>query len=334
MDPQPIPLHSRASAHLFDEEDVIEFEDFFERNQEDIQGPSASIESLIGPDLFCDPVFDSLPPENEFPELMHDALNTIQNTSSVGPGLRPRGANGKLLVYSGMKVDEVPSYSFNFELTQLSDQVEPENAYCVGVFVKHGSSIIGQLDAFLIDREAESNASFSALCGHSDYVRGVVSSVCDDHGVVRYGNVDVLTASYHKTASRGGLLVLKSITVHPQHRCDDVGIRCVLALLHWLNTDAAALTATLRVSSTWSLALVAPLGQQGKLYPLSVRDRPVENNRVVQQFLRIGFQQTEVGSSVMYVTPARLQQPPRQTIEASPVTSPIDCSFISPWNWV
>lgn len=313
---KPISLHSRASAHLFGGEDVIEFEDFFEKRQEDAECPSESIENLLCSDLFHPAVFDGMEhdtPENELANVIEDPLNTIRCPSHERPSLQPKGANGKPLVYSDMQADELPSYSFKFELTQWSGQAGLENAFCVNVFVMHASSIIGQLDAFLIDREAGSRTSFSVLCRQNEYVKSVISSVCDDHGTVRYGNVDVRSASYHKTATRGGLLVLKSIVVDSLHRHDDVGIRCVYTLLQWLNTVAAAFTAIQRVSSTWSLALVAPFGQ-GKLCPLNVQDMMVVNNRVIQQLLRIGFRQTEQGSSVMYVIPARLQQLPRRQL--------------------
>lgn len=331
---KPIPLHSRASAHLFGGEDIIEFEDFFEKSQEDAECSSESIENLLHFDSFHPDVFDAIEndtPENELPGIIEDHLNTIRCPSYGRPSPQPKGANGKPLVYSSIKGDELPPYSFKFELTQWSGQTGLENAFCVNVFVMHASSIVGQLDAFLIDREAGSRSSFSVLCRQNEYVKNVISSVCDDHGTVRYGNVDVRTACYHKTATRGGLLVLKSIVVNSLHRHDDVGIRCVYTLLQWLNTDAAAFTAIQRVSSTWSLALVAPFGQ-GRLSPSNVQDRMDVNYRVIQQLLRIGFRQTEQGSSVMYIIPARLQQLPGRSTESLPAASLDKCSFMSPWN--
>lgn len=321
-------MHSRASAHLFEGEDAIEFDDVFEGKQEE-DVSTGSIEGLLHSDSQPTSVLGIALPQDELLGFVEENINLFENAPSRIPVVQPKGTNGRPLVFTETKTDELPYYSFHFELTQFSEQSEQGRAFCVGVSVRYFSTVIGQLNALLIDRDAISETPFHSVCSQDEYVGNVVSNVCDAHGMVRYGSVDTFTTSCHKAASRRGLLVLKSIMVDHFHRHEDVGIRCVWALLQWLNMDAAAFTSKLSVSSVWTLALVAPLGQQGIQFTLDDRDRMLASNRVAQQFRRIGFQQTQRGSHAMFVIPARLRRLPKPTTELFPSASLPD-SFFGP----
>ena len=88
---------------------------------------------------------------------------------------------------------------------------------------------------------------------------------CNDDGTVRYKDIDGLDARADGAASHGGFLQIEMVRLVEAHRHKDVGVRCIKALLEWMNAREGGRESTLRwgaeyntLHSSWTLAALEP----------------------------------------------------------------------------
>ena len=124
---------------------------------------------------------------------------------------------------------------YQFKCT-LHRHYEYESAMLVAVSITHGSTEVGSVKAFLIDRDFRPRWQFHELCdSESQELQEMGVLFCNDDGTVRYADIDGLDAGTDGAASRGGFLQIELVTLVEAHRHKDVGVRCVKALLEWMN---------------------------------------------------------------------------------------------------
>lgn len=313
----PVPLHSTVSAHLFGGEDVIEFEDFFEKNEDITNTATTSFQRLLSGESVHPATFDIV----SFPSFSSDVgtLSKLYDQPQEQEHERERepdpqlsvpfrkGTNGNLLLCWQSTNGEDPSYQLDFELTQDDSNLHAHCGYYVNVYIRFASAIVGQVNAFLIDREKASPRTFCEVCDKCVYIRNVVFKICDQCGRVKYGSINDLDVNCLMFASRQGLVVFTGIMIDSEHRHKNVGIRCAQALLYWLNTDAAKFLSTFGISPIWTLALVAPSSQENGNYTQNCPDERMISYGVEHQFMQIGFRQTNISNSIWYLTPMQFR---------------------------
>ena len=125
------------------------------------------------------------------------------------------------------------NHSFN---VKLSKHYEYESVLVVGVSILHERTAVGSLKGMIIDRSFRPAWQFHELCdSESQELQEMGVCFCNDDGTLRYKDLDGLTAEQDGAASSGGFLQIEMVSIVEAHRHQDLGIRCVKALLEWLN---------------------------------------------------------------------------------------------------
>lgn len=160
-------------------------------------------------------------------------------------------------------------YSFH---VKLSAHYEYETVVDVHVTILCGESKIGFMEALVIDRDFQPSWNFHELCDAlSGELQRLTFGRCHDDGRLRYAEFHGLTAEKDSAASAGGFLHIDLVSIDPEHRRKDVGVRCVKTVLEWMNLcDEEAHKAwgerlrsipfnfTSRLRFGWSFAVMSP----------------------------------------------------------------------------
>lgn len=121
---------------------------------------------------------------------------------------------------------------YRFRIT-LGKHYEYESVVTILVTILHGDQPVGYLNGRVTDR---SFREFHQLAdGEAAELGEVGATFCNDDGTLRYRDLDGLTAREDSGASRGGFLHIEQIAIDEAHRRGDLRVRCIKALLEWLN---------------------------------------------------------------------------------------------------
>ena len=230
-------------------------------------------------------------------------------------------------------VDAGGDYQFK---CMLRRHYEYESVMTVSVTIMHGegSVTVGSVTALLVDRNFRPRWQFHELCdGESQELQEMGVLFCNDDGTVRYKDIDGLDARADGAASHGGFLQIEMVRLVEAHRHKDVGVRCIKALLEWMNAREGGRESTLRwgaeyntLHSSWTLAALEPglettKEDWGRARTSAQEEQPsaeeeaheeerkaqaiIANRKVALQWARLGFCQAKFASSYWYLTPSR-----------------------------
>jgi len=234
-------------------------------------------------------------------------------------------------------VDAGGDYQFR---CMLRRHYEYESVMMVSVTIMHGersslsSVMVGSVKALLVDRDFRPRWQFHELCdGESQELQEMGVLFCNDDGTVRYKDIDGLDARADGAASHGGFLQIEMVRLVEAHRHKDVGVRCIKALLEWMNAREGGRESTLRwgaeyntLHSSWTLAALEPGLETteedwGRARRSAQEEQPsaeeeaheeerkaqtvIANRKVALQWARLGFCQAKFASSYWYLTPSR-----------------------------
>ena len=151
---------------------------------------------------------------------------------------------------------------------------------------------------------------------------------CNDDGTVRFADIDGLDATADDAASHGGFLQIEMVRLDEEHRHKDVGVRCIKALLEWMNAREEGRQSTLpwwnTLHSSWTLAALQPgletTEEDRRRYFAQEKEPSAEekareeerkaqaiiaHRKVALQWARLGFRQAQFASDYWYLTPNR-----------------------------
>ena len=246
-------------------------------------------------------------------------------------------------------------YQFKFALHRHYDF---ESAMTVHVTVLHGRRNpvkVGSAKGFLVDRDFRPRWQFHELCdAESQELQEMSVLFCNGDGTVRYADIDGLEAGADRAASRGGFLQIEMVSLVEAHRQKDVGVRCVKALLEWMNARDEREHRERRSSyqtfvtpeykilhSSWTLAALMPglettaedrlrwrqmdrEGEPTAEEQAREEEREAQNavarDKVRRQWARLGFRQAKFASEYWYLTPDRLCLKTKAEVAALQIT--------------
>ena len=227
-------------------------------------------------------------------------------------------------------VDTGGNYQFKCTLRR---HYEFESAMQVSVTIMHGSVTVGSVKAFLVDRDFRPRWQFHELCdAESQELQEMGVLFCNDDGTVRFADIDGLDATADGAASHGGFLQIEMVRLDEEHRHKDVGVRCIKALLEWMNAREEGRQSTLpwwnTLHSSWTLAALQPgletTEEDRRRYFAQEKEPSAEEKareeereeereaqaiiarrKVALQWARLGFRQAQFASDYWYLTPNR-----------------------------
>jgi hypothetical protein len=129
---------------------------------------------------------------------------------------------------------DTPPYSFRITLGRHYDY---ESVVTILVTILHGAQPVGYLNGRVTDRSFREFHQISDA--ESAELGEVGASFCHDDGTLRYKDIAGLSAGEYPQASGGGFLHIEQVAIDEAHRRGDVRLRCIKALLEWLNVRDA-----------------------------------------------------------------------------------------------
>lgn len=210
----------------------------------------------------------------------------------------------------------------------LSAHYEFESVVVLSVDIHHGQSKAGSLTGLVIDRSFRPRPrwTFHELCdAQSRELQQMGVCFCNNDGTLRYADLDGLDAKNDSAANWGGFLQIELVSISEEHRHKDLGVRCVKAVLEWLNVqdkrereehlqeEMRSLDLKSRLGFGWTLAVLSPglenVGEDAECRMAAfLRDRPASASarKVTLQWARLGFRQAKFGSDFWFLTPGGL----------------------------